>query len=59
MYNMVFIALMVVSCVLINPFISASEKTKKVAAVEQTQSDDQNEGDSDEDNETEEEQSCN
>ena len=55
MDNMLIVALMVVSCILINPFVSASE-TKKVAAVEQTQPD--NEEDFDEEDE-EDEDSCN
>ena len=59
MYNMFIVALMVASFIVINPPVSASE-TMKVAAVEQTQSGDQNQGtdqeeDSDEDEEEEEE----
>ena len=57
MDNMLIVALMVVSCILINPFVSASE-VKKVAAVEETQLDDQ-EGESDEIEDEEEEEPSN
>lgn len=52
MDNMLIVALMVVSCILINPLVSAAE-VKKVAAAEQT---DTQSGESDEDDETEEEE---
>ena len=52
MDTMLVIALMVVSCTLINPFVSATE-LKKIAAVEQT---DTQQGESGEEDETEDEE---
>ena len=52
MDNMLIVALMVVSCILINPLVSATE-VKKVAAAEE-QADDTQSGESDEDEESEE-----
>jgi hypothetical protein len=56
MENMLIVALMVVSCVLINPFLSANDANKVAAVTEQTQSDDENEGESEEDDEEEDEE---
>ena len=55
MENMLVVALLVVSCICINPFISASE-TGKVAATEQTQTNDQTDETGDESDEEEEEE---
>ena len=55
MYNMFIVALMVVSFIMINPPVSASE-TMKVAAVEQTQSGDQNQGETDQEEDSDEDE---
>ncbi len=58
MDNLLVIALIVVSCIVINPFISASENapvTEQVAAADQNGSDDQN-SDSDDDEDEEEDE---
>lgn len=59
MDNLLVVALLVASCIVINPFISASEKapvTEQVAAADQDGSDDQESDSDDEDEEEDEDQ---